>query len=171
MKPAWGKHLLSRWFLAQFIFFTLKMEAIISSETYFDFQRTTRRYIPEDRTLHNHCCENLQSYIAFTCSCHFLYLLPSHHACDGVEPSHGSYSRQHCTYATDCPGSWTFTLILVATHEPVIMRFVVALGGTTSVWRRNGTRLRQCAIISYSELERNGHTLPVTEHSSIYLTN
>jgi hypothetical protein len=31
-------------------------------ETSVDFQRTTRRYIPEDRTLHNHRCENLKSY-------------------------------------------------------------------------------------------------------------
>jgi hypothetical protein len=30
---------------------TLKMEAICSSETSFDFQRTIRRYISEDRTL------------------------------------------------------------------------------------------------------------------------
>jgi hypothetical protein len=27
-----------------------------------DFQHATRRYIPEDRTLHNHRCENLKSY-------------------------------------------------------------------------------------------------------------
>jgi hypothetical protein len=27
-----------------------------------DFQRTKRRYIPEDSTLHNHRCENLKSY-------------------------------------------------------------------------------------------------------------
>jgi hypothetical protein len=26
-----------------------------------DFQRTIRRYIPEDRTLYNYCCENFQS--------------------------------------------------------------------------------------------------------------
>jgi hypothetical protein len=31
---------------------TLKMEAICSSESSVDFQRTTRRYIPEDSTLH-----------------------------------------------------------------------------------------------------------------------
>jgi hypothetical protein len=42
---------------------TLKMEAICSSETSVDFQRTTQRYIPEDGTLHNHRCENLKSYI------------------------------------------------------------------------------------------------------------
>jgi hypothetical protein len=35
----------------------LKMEAICSSETSVDFQRTT-----EDSTLHNHRCENLKSY-------------------------------------------------------------------------------------------------------------
>jgi hypothetical protein len=32
------------------------------SETPVDTQRTTRRYIPEDGTLHNHRCENLISY-------------------------------------------------------------------------------------------------------------
>jgi hypothetical protein len=42
---------------------TLKMESICSSETLVDFQRTTRRYIPQDSTLHNHRCENLKLYI------------------------------------------------------------------------------------------------------------
>jgi hypothetical protein len=41
---------------------TLNMEAICFTETSVDFQRTTRRYIP-DGTLHNHRCENLESYI------------------------------------------------------------------------------------------------------------
>jgi hypothetical protein len=41
---------------------TLKMEAICSSETSVDFQRTTRRYIPEDSNIYNHRCENLKSY-------------------------------------------------------------------------------------------------------------
>jgi hypothetical protein len=40
-----------------------KQEAICSSETSLDTQRTTWRYIPEDSTLHNHRCENLKSYI------------------------------------------------------------------------------------------------------------
>jgi hypothetical protein len=44
------------------IFWTLKMEATCSSETSVDSQRTTLHYIPEDRTLHNHRCENLKSY-------------------------------------------------------------------------------------------------------------
>jgi hypothetical protein len=43
-------------------FYTLKMETICSSETSVDFERTTRRYIPDDSTLHNHRCENLKSY-------------------------------------------------------------------------------------------------------------
>jgi hypothetical protein len=38
------------------------MEAIFSSETSVDTQRTTRGYIPEDDTLYNHRCENLKSY-------------------------------------------------------------------------------------------------------------
>jgi hypothetical protein len=42
------------------------MEAICSSETSADFQRTTRCYIPEDSTLHNHRCENLKSYLQST---------------------------------------------------------------------------------------------------------
>jgi hypothetical protein len=44
---------------------TLKMEAICSSETSVATQQTTRRYIPEDDTFHNHHCENLKSYIVF----------------------------------------------------------------------------------------------------------
>jgi hypothetical protein len=38
-----------------------------SSETSVEFQWTLWRYIPEG-TLHNHCCENLRSYIAFNVS-------------------------------------------------------------------------------------------------------
>jgi hypothetical protein len=38
------------------------MEAICSSETSADTQRTTRRYIQEVDTLHNNRCENLKSY-------------------------------------------------------------------------------------------------------------
>jgi hypothetical protein len=44
----------------------MKLEAIYSSETSIDFERTTRRYIPEDMTLHNHRCENLQPSIKDT---------------------------------------------------------------------------------------------------------
>jgi hypothetical protein len=39
------------------------MEAIYSSETSVNIQRTTRRYIPEDSTFNNHRCENLKSYL------------------------------------------------------------------------------------------------------------
>jgi hypothetical protein len=41
---------------------TLKMEATCSRETSVDFRLTTRHYIPEHRTLHNHRCENLKSF-------------------------------------------------------------------------------------------------------------
>jgi hypothetical protein len=44
-----------------------KQEATIcSSETSVDFQRATRRHIPEDGTFHNHRCENLKSYNLIT---------------------------------------------------------------------------------------------------------
>jgi hypothetical protein len=46
---------------------TLKMEAICSSETSVDFQLTTRRYIPDDIALLDHCCENLKSYNLIYC--------------------------------------------------------------------------------------------------------
>jgi hypothetical protein len=41
-------------------------------ETVVYFQRTTRRYIPEDRTLYNHRCENLNS-----CIICYVFLIPS----------------------------------------------------------------------------------------------
>jgi hypothetical protein len=47
---------------------TLKMETC-SSETSAGFQRTTRRYTPEERTLHNHRCENLKSYRSPSACC------------------------------------------------------------------------------------------------------
>jgi hypothetical protein len=40
---------------------TLKFEAKCFSETSFGLQRTTRRYIPEEITLHNHRCDSLKS--------------------------------------------------------------------------------------------------------------
>jgi hypothetical protein len=42
------------------------VEAICSSETSVDTQRTTRRHIPGDDTLHNHRCENLKTYFIFS---------------------------------------------------------------------------------------------------------
>jgi hypothetical protein len=42
-----------------------KMEAMCSSETSVDTERTTRRHIPEEDVLHNHHCENLKSYVMF----------------------------------------------------------------------------------------------------------
>jgi hypothetical protein len=42
---------------------TLNMEETCSSETSFDFQRTTLHYIPGDRILHQNLCKNLRSYM------------------------------------------------------------------------------------------------------------
>jgi hypothetical protein len=50
---------------------TLKLEATRSSETSADFQRATRRYIPQHRTIHNHRCENLKCYM-FTKDVYFM---------------------------------------------------------------------------------------------------
>jgi hypothetical protein len=61
-------HLLSRWFLARLILRPWRWRWC-SSETSADFKRTTRRYIPQDGTLHNHRCENLISYIKNTFCC------------------------------------------------------------------------------------------------------
>jgi hypothetical protein len=72
-KPAW-KQVTSRTLFAFTLVFwlayssTLKMKASCSSETSVDVQRNTRRYIPVDRTLHNHRCENL-------ISCMYVYTL------------------------------------------------------------------------------------------------
>jgi hypothetical protein len=47
-----------------------KMEAIRSFDASVDTQLTTRRYIPEDRTLHDHSCESLKSYTSSICGRH-----------------------------------------------------------------------------------------------------
>jgi hypothetical protein len=62
---AGGKLLLAACFHAGFLldlFFALKIEAICSSEMSVDFQRITRCYIPEDRTIYNYLCGNLNTY-------------------------------------------------------------------------------------------------------------
>jgi hypothetical protein len=41
------------------------MEVTCSSETSVDFQQITWYSIPEERTLHNHPCENFKSYIPY----------------------------------------------------------------------------------------------------------
>jgi hypothetical protein len=48
--------------------FTLRVEATCSSETSADFERTTWRCMPDDRTRHNRRCENHKSFIN-----HYLY--------------------------------------------------------------------------------------------------
>jgi hypothetical protein len=49
------------------LIFDPKDDGDISYEIPVDFQRITRRYIPEDRTLHNHRCENPISYKVVGC--------------------------------------------------------------------------------------------------------
>jgi hypothetical protein len=38
-----------------------------------EFQWTTQPYVPEDSTLHNHCCENLKYYNTKTFSLYALF--------------------------------------------------------------------------------------------------
>jgi hypothetical protein len=45
--------------------FTLKMEAKCFSDIFVEFERTTRHYIPENKTLHTHRCEHFDSYNQF----------------------------------------------------------------------------------------------------------
>jgi hypothetical protein len=54
---------LNRALLAGYLLYSvaLKKEVICASVTAVDIYRTTRRYIAEDRTLHNHRCEDLKS--------------------------------------------------------------------------------------------------------------
>lgn len=53
----------------------MALEVIFSSDTSVDFQRDTRRFILEDKTLHNHRWENVKSYIELG-QCHgFIYSL------------------------------------------------------------------------------------------------
>jgi hypothetical protein len=70
-----ASHLLACWF-AELISLTLNMEAICSSETSVETQRTTWRHILEDDTLHNDC-ENLKSYnrIILCLSCELFLII------------------------------------------------------------------------------------------------
>jgi hypothetical protein len=69
-QPTFRRHLVA-YFTSVYYFAydsTLKMEATCPSGTSVDTQQTTRRYIPEGATLHNHRCNNLKSSILFLLS-------------------------------------------------------------------------------------------------------
>jgi hypothetical protein len=65
---------------------TLKVELTFPSETSVDIQRTTWRYIPEVRTLHNRRHENRKSYIVRAIIYLFdgLFLIPYLHITKGL---------------------------------------------------------------------------------------
>jgi hypothetical protein len=42
---------------------TLKLDVTYSSKTSVEFKRNIQRYIADDRTLHNHRCKSLKSYV------------------------------------------------------------------------------------------------------------
>jgi hypothetical protein len=59
-------------FLLGLLFENLKMEATYSSEASAGFQRTALRYIQDNRTFHNHSCDNLIYHvIVINISCDF----------------------------------------------------------------------------------------------------
>jgi hypothetical protein len=83
---------------------TLKMEAICSSETSGNFQRATRCYIPEERTLHNHRCENLKSLTTSFINIHWaLWRKKDSHITIGVRSSTQqiSVNIQQISYSLD----------------------------------------------------------------------
>jgi hypothetical protein len=45
------------------LLFSLKIEAVCFFETYVNFYWTKQHHIPQNSTLHGHCCENLKSSI------------------------------------------------------------------------------------------------------------
>jgi hypothetical protein len=70
----------------------LKMEAISSTEMSVDFQRTARRYIPEDSTLRNKRCENLKPYRILPDTLFATNIVvPSAHVCMSVMKHLGIY--------------------------------------------------------------------------------
>jgi hypothetical protein len=88
----------SRW-QAELVSCLANIEATCSSESSVDSHRTTRRYIPEDRTLHNHRYENLNS-------CTLYYVLPLtsemlllvlHFKTEGFNGSRTLLITVHCT--------------------------------------------------------------------------
>jgi hypothetical protein len=74
---------------------TLKMKATCSPKTSLNFQWTTWPSFPEDRTIHNHCCENLKSYTSnnfifwgklLFVLLHFIFIFLIMHICKNFVP-------------------------------------------------------------------------------------
>jgi hypothetical protein len=83
------------------------MEAIFSSETSVDFERTTQYYIPYDINPDNHCCENLKSYTQVCVQCQkrrdllACLNLPSESKID-TTLEFQSYVKIYITYSLPC---------------------------------------------------------------------
>jgi hypothetical protein len=75
-------------------FLTLKIESTFSPEMLVDLQRTTWRYIPEDRTLHNYCYENLK-YCNYMSYPDIWAMLHSPSAVEFIKKIYDSSSIQH----------------------------------------------------------------------------
>jgi hypothetical protein len=104
---------------------TLKMEATCSSETPPDLQRTTRLFTPEDRTLHDHCSENLISNIKQFYSLYNGRTYPGgNRIVSGRfgDSSKTSYFFRNDTYLGVCLGKWQATVIIWKEQEPIDVR-------------------------------------------------
>jgi hypothetical protein len=84
------------------------MEAICSSETSVDTQRTTWSYIPEDCTFHNHRCENI-CYMLLISRCPLLHFfiqrIGSARALVAMSTSRCGQPRKWCTPVQTLTGS------------------------------------------------------------------
>jgi hypothetical protein len=80
----------------------LKMQAIFFSETSVRFQRTTWRYVPEDRTLHKRLCENLKSYWAICSTLKELITSTNHKSIQSNLKQHSSVEDHITIHGMSC---------------------------------------------------------------------
>jgi hypothetical protein len=104
--------------------YPLHFRAICSSDTSVDTQRTSRRYVPEHGTLHNHRCENLISYkihtflpnqeTSFTSSTFLRHIPVSNPPTNSIELT-VSWEANHCSHIQEIPSAETQRFVTVFT--------------------------------------------------------
>jgi hypothetical protein len=133
------------------------MEAIYSSKISVDTQRTTRRYIPEHGTLHNHRCENLKFYNICNlwkwkqCVCLWMYSKMFLHIWAVESDALLVKSVRSVTYKLAlrylCIGNWLFATHILKRVYTLRTNTKVSFAVRWPVYTARIVRMRPCSVL------------------------
>jgi hypothetical protein len=143
----------------------LKTEAISSCKISVDFQLTTRRYIPDNQTLHNSRCKNLSSYRLINTPCCSKFLEKTVSCWDGQEilkllRNPKVYYYLHKSLAIQSTPLCPIYLRSPLHRHPTLIYFCEFSRKTMFIYLSPSSMLRKC-YASYQQDARFFYSCPV----------